>query len=68
MTFEKIPDVTRQRELLGFQPKIDIEDGVRRVANRIIGDYENGYLRNRFSASDNKSNQSTVGGNPVFVP
>jgi len=68
MTFEKIPDVTRQRELLGFQPKIDIEDGVRRVANRIIGDNENGYSRNRFSESENKLNYSTVGRNPVFVP
>jgi nucleoside-diphosphate-sugar epimerase len=36
MTLEKIPDVKRQRELLGFAPKIDIEEGIQRVAEKII--------------------------------
>lgn len=36
MTLEKIPDIKRQRDLLGFEPKIDIEEGVRRVAARIM--------------------------------
>jgi dTDP-glucose 4,6-dehydratase len=38
MTLEKIPDVRRQRELLGFEPRVSIEQGVTRVANRIIHD------------------------------
>lgn len=39
MTLEKIPDVKRQRELLGFMPKIDIEEGIQRVAEKIICDH-----------------------------
>jgi nucleoside-diphosphate-sugar epimerase len=39
MTLEKIPDVKRQEELLAFTPKIDIEEGIERVAERIIGDH-----------------------------
>jgi len=37
MTLEKIPDVSRQKDLLGFEPKISIDEGVKRVADRICG-------------------------------
>ncbi len=36
MTLEKVPDVSRQKTLLGFEPSIDIETGVRRVADRVV--------------------------------
>jgi len=39
MTLEKIPDVKRQTELLNFTPKIDIEAGIKRVAERFTGDH-----------------------------
>ncbi len=45
MTLEKIPDVRRQREWLGFTPKIDVEEGAWRVAARIINDHSNGRER-----------------------
>lgn len=35
MTLAKVPDLTRQRLLLKFEPKIGINEGVLRVANRI---------------------------------
>lgn len=38
MTLEKVPDVRKQKELLGFEPRIDIEEGVRRVATRFLRD------------------------------
>jgi nucleoside-diphosphate-sugar epimerase len=38
MTLEKIPDVRRQKELLGFEPQVSIDQGVSRVASRIIHD------------------------------
>lgn len=40
MTLEKIPDVSRQKELLGFEPRIDIEEGVKRVADRIMNKFQ----------------------------
>jgi nucleoside-diphosphate-sugar epimerase len=36
MTLEKIPNISRQLELLKFEPKIGIDEGVRRVSNRIM--------------------------------
>jgi nucleoside-diphosphate-sugar epimerase len=39
MTLEKVPDVKRQTELLGFTPKIDIEEGVQKVAEKIMLDH-----------------------------
>jgi nucleoside-diphosphate-sugar epimerase len=39
MTLEKIPDVSRQRELLKFEPKINIEEGVKKVADRVKDDH-----------------------------
>jgi nucleoside-diphosphate-sugar epimerase len=40
MTLEKIPDVSRQKELLGFEPRIGIEEGIQRVAERIMGEFK----------------------------
>lgn len=45
MTLEKIPDVRRQQELLGFSPKINIEEGIQRVAKRIIQGHPSRRLR-----------------------
>lgn len=42
MTLAKVPDVRRQKELLGFIPKIDIEEGIQRVAARMVRDYSDG--------------------------
>lgn len=36
MTLEKIPDIRRQKELLDFEPKIPVKEGVKRVAARIM--------------------------------
>jgi len=36
MTLEKYPNLDRQRELLGFEPQIDIRDGVKRVLRQFI--------------------------------
>lgn len=36
MTLEKIPSLKRQKELLHFEPRISIDEGVKRVANRIM--------------------------------
>lgn len=36
MTLEKVPDIRRQKELLGFEPKISVAEGVQRVAARIM--------------------------------
>lgn len=47
MTLEKVPDVRKQRELLGFEPRVDIEEGVRRVAARIHRDAA-GFARRLF--------------------
>jgi nucleoside-diphosphate-sugar epimerase len=35
MTLEKYPDLTRQKELLDFEPKISIERGIERVINKV---------------------------------
>jgi len=35
MTLVKIPDLTRQKELLGFEPKISIEQGMDRVIEKV---------------------------------
>jgi nucleoside-diphosphate-sugar epimerase len=40
MTLEKIPDVSRQKYLLGFEPRIDIEEGIKRVADRIMEEFK----------------------------
>lgn len=45
MTLEKIPDVRRQQELLGFYPKIGIEEGIQRVAERIIREQQGNRLK-----------------------
>ena len=54
MTLEKIPDTRRQRELLGFIPKIDIEEGTQRVAERIIRDYSDRVEQSFLSGLDSK--------------
>lgn len=36
MTLEKYPNLDRQRELLGFEPQIDIREGVKRVLREFI--------------------------------
>lgn len=35
MTLTKIPDLTKQKELLGFEPKITIEEGMGRVVAKV---------------------------------
>lgn len=35
MTLEKIPDLTRQKKLLGFEPTISIEEGMDRVITKV---------------------------------
>ena len=45
MTLEKIPDVTRQKNLLNFEPRISIEEGIQRVAQRILQDYGDSWMK-----------------------
>jgi nucleoside-diphosphate-sugar epimerase len=35
MTLAKIPDLTKQKALLGFEPKISIEEGINRVLGKV---------------------------------
>ena len=35
MTLEKIPDLTRQKRLLGFEPRISVEEGMDRVIEKV---------------------------------
>jgi nucleoside-diphosphate-sugar epimerase len=35
MTLVKIPDLTKQNQLLGFEPKISIEEGIERVLAKV---------------------------------
>jgi len=39
MTLDKMPSVSKQRELLSFEPKISIDEGIKKVANRIMKDF-----------------------------
>jgi nucleoside-diphosphate-sugar epimerase len=35
MTLAKVPDLTKQKALLGFEPKISIEEGIDRVLAKV---------------------------------
>lgn len=35
VTLEKYPDLTRQREVLGFEPTISLEEGIGRVLRKV---------------------------------
>jgi nucleoside-diphosphate-sugar epimerase len=67
MTLEKIPDVTRQKELLGFEPRIDIETGVDRVAERMMKTprrVAKEWIQSEFRTFDCRENLSALRGTP----
>jgi nucleoside-diphosphate-sugar epimerase len=64
MTLEKIPDVKRQKELLSFEPRIDTEEGMQRVAKRIINDHS-GKMERSYPRSFNLSRRVITGHIPA---